>query len=153
VNHRRPALLAALPLLVSLSLPLSGCYGDVESFAKKAAKHSCKRLRECDQTVFDEEYGGDLERCRDSQYTDFLDAADLAEELGCDYVSDEAKQCDATIRDLKNECGDEADQDIADACEEVYDCPIGLELEPPTGLPTFVGGGLASWPEDAPPSP
>lgn len=130
MHARRPALLLALPLLASLSLPLSGCYSDVESFAKQASKHSCKRLRECDKAQFDDEYGGDLARCKDDSYTDFLDIADIAEAAGCDYVPDQARECDKAIRSLKNDCSDEADQDIGDACEEIYDCPLGLALDP-----------------------
>lgn len=152
MHARRPALLLALPLLASLSLPLSGCYSDAESFAKTASKHSCQRLRECDKAQFDEEYGGDLGRCKDESYTDFLDINDVAEEAGCDYVPDQAKECDKAIRSAKTDCSDAADQDIADACEEVYDCPIGLELDPPSTGPAsqIVTDSLASWPQDEP---
>jgi hypothetical protein len=152
MHPRRPALLVALPLFASLWLPLTGCYGDVESFAKKASKHSCKRLRECDKAEFDEEYGGDLERCKDATYTDFLDIHDTLEALGCDYVPDQAQECDAAIRSAKTECSDATDQDINDACEEVYDCPLGLELAPPATGPAsaLVGDALASWPESEP---
>lgn len=145
--HARPtALLLALPLLAALALPLSGCYSDPEAFAKTAAKHSCKRLRECDKTRFDDEYGGDLGRCKDDAYTDFLDIGDGLEALGCDYDPDGAAECDKAIRQAKSECSSDADQDIADACEEVYDCPIGLERAP--GGPTAIADALTSWPSD-----
>lgn len=150
MNVRRPALLASLPLLASLVLPLTGCYGDVESFAKTASKHSCKRLRECDKAVFDEEYGGDLERCKDESYTDFLAINDELEALGCDYVPDGGKECGNAIRKAKTDCSDSADEQIGDACEDVYECPIGLELDPPATTPAsdVVGEALASWPQE-----
>lgn len=148
MQARSPALLLALPLLASLAVPLTGCYSDVEAFAKKAAKHSCQRLRECDKTRFDDEYGGDLGRCRDDAYTDFLDLGDGLEALGCDYDPDGAAECDKAIRQAKSDCSDEADQDIVDACEEIYDCPIGLERAPEG--PSALAESLASWPADAP---
>jgi hypothetical protein len=154
VNLRRPALLASLPLLASLSLPLTGCYGDEEAFAKTTAKHSCKRLRECDKSQFDDMYGGDLQRCRDEQYTDFLDAADIAADFNCEYDSDQGQACGSTVRELKTDCSDDADRDIVDACEEVFDCPGLLQLDPPpTGPAALVLESLASWPEDGPSRP
>lgn len=152
MHARRPALLLALPLLASLSLPLSGCYSDVESFAKQAAKHGCKRLRECDKSRFDDEYDGDLGRCKDDAYTDYLDVNDTLEALGCDYAPDGAADCDKAIRQRKTDCSDEADQDILDACEDAYECPIGLALDPDgRGPAAAVGEALASWPEDEAP--
>jgi hypothetical protein len=152
MHSRGPVLLVALPLLASLALPLSGCYSDVESFAKVAAKHGCKRLRECDKARFDDEYDGDLGRCKDDAYTDYLDLNDMLETLGCDYSPDGAQDCDKMIRSLKTDCSDDADQDIVDACEDAYDCPLGLQLDPNGPGPAAAAGQiLASWPDDTSP--
>lgn len=134
--HLRGSALA-LPLLVSLSLPLAGCYGDPEGFAKNGAKHACKRARECDKSNFDEQYGGDLGRCKDELYTDYLDYNDALENLGCEYDPDAGQACASTIRKLKNDCSDDAEREIVDACglllDEIYDCPGPLERAPTHG--------------------
>ena len=125
----RPTFLVA-SVSILLSLPVGGCYDNVETFAKRAAKHGCKRMRECEQADFDDQYGGDLGRCRDERYTDFLNVHDnFLDEIGCDYVPDEAQECVATVRGNRNECSEAADDDIADACDRVYDCPGLLELD------------------------
>ncbi|MCX4245740.1 hypothetical protein [Paraliomyxa miuraensis] len=137
----------ALSLLSSLAL-LSGCYGDVESFAKTTAKHSCKRLAECQRADFEDRYGGDLERCRDETYTDFLNAYDIAQDFNCEYDPDEGKACGSTIKSLRGDCSDEADQDINDACEEIFDCPIGLVPDDSPTPGQLAAEALASFPPE-----
>lgn len=140
----RPTVLIA-SVSILLSLPVGGCYDNVETFAKRAAKHNCKRVRECQKSQFEDQYNGDLGRCRDEQYTDFLDLHDnLLGEL-CDYVPDEARECATTIRSYKKDCSDEADDDIADACDRVYDCPGLLEIDGEEVTP----GQLVSEPSQA----
>lgn len=150
MNVHRTALLFSVPLLATLCLPLTGCYGNPEAFAKNASKPFCKRVRECDRSLFEEEYGGDLDRCEDETYTDFLDYNDLLEDIGCDYDPGDGRHCGATIRSLKNDCSRDADQEITDACgallEEIYDCPRALELDPSELPVSPFAGGLATTP-------
>lgn len=152
MNLRPPALFTVLPLLASLSLPLAGCYADVESASKRGAKHVCKRMHECDRSQFDNEYNGDFGRCRDDKYTEYLDAHDAWEDLGCDYDPDDAKTCVETIKALTTDCSNDADREILDACglalEEIYDCP-GLLVPTPTDT---VPGQLASPPDEVEPT-
>lgn len=158
---RPPALLTALPLLASLSLPLSGCYGDVESFAKKGAKQYCRRLDTCNRAVFDDLYSGDMGRCRDDVYTDILDFDDVKDAAGCNYDPDDAKRCIQTAKELHDDCSSAAQSRIDDDCygdpisavlfapNEVYDCVGGLEAEPVDDAPgELVAPDDASWPED-----
>ncbi len=123
--------LTAFPLVL---IALSGCYGDKESFAKAAAKQSCKRLAECNRSVFDNQYKGDMDRCSDDVRTDLLDGFDALEALGCDYDPDQGRECIKVAKQLNNECSTDSDQDIGDACEEVFDCPgIPLPRTDPPG--------------------
>lgn len=157
---RPSALFTAATLLVGLSLPSSGCYSDVETFAKRGAKHWCHRLEECYRATFEDAYDGDMERCRNEVEESLLDFDDAQADLGCEYEPDDAKQCVETARSIKSDCSDEADQLMVDDCygnvlsaalfapSEVYHCGAGLELEPTEPDP----GALASWP-DAPEDP
>lgn len=152
---RAPALLTALPLLASLCLPLAGCYGDVETFAKRGAKHWCHRLEECYRASFDDLYDGDMDRCRDEVEENLLEFDHGQADRGCEYEPDDAKRCVQTARDVHDDCSDAADQLMTDHCygdplsaivfapSEVYHCSAPLEPEPEPGA-------LASWPDQAP---
>jgi hypothetical protein len=156
VIKRSPALLTAATLLVGLvSLPLSGCYSDVETFAKRGAKAWCQRLENCYRASFDDLYDGDMDRCRDEVEDNILDQDD--DVYGnCEYEPDDAKQCVKTARAIKDDCSDEADQLMVDDCygnalaavvfspAEVYHCEVGLQADPSEPDP----GALASWPDD-----
>jgi hypothetical protein len=142
------ALLAGFCLLTTL--PLSGCYGNVEYYAEKAAKHSCKRQRECQQADFERQWDGDLARCRDESAEFLLDADDVATDLGCEYVPEEARECVAVIRSARKDCTPEANDDIADACDRIYDCPgiLGRDGEVVTPGPRLSGDVNASFDAD-----
>ncbi|MCA9712068.1 MAG: hypothetical protein KDK70_39900 [Myxococcales bacterium] len=151
MSLRVPALLTGLSLL---SLPLCGCFANVEHFADKAAKHSCKRLRECRKADFEERYDGDLARCRDDQYTDFLDFHDnVLEELHCEYIPDEARECVSVMRAVNKDCSEAADDDISDACDRVYDCPGLLESADPASPSDLADPGAPADAEDASTAP
>lgn len=113
----------SLGLVICASL-LGGCYGNVDAFAKRAAALSCKRTKNCDGSAFDELYKGDMGRCKDDVEDNLHDQLDpLIDDAGCDYDAKEGRLCIKTANKLKNECSDDADQDIADDCAEVLDCP------------------------------
>lgn len=77
--------------------------------------------------IFDDEYGGDMGRCRDDLETDLLDGFDTLEDLGCEYDPKEARECIREARRLKSDCSDDASRDIVDACDRVFDCPGALD--------------------------
>lgn len=118
---RPPALLTAATLLVGLSLPLSGCYNDVDSFVVAKAKQDCKRMRECNRTQFEDNHHGDMGECRSELEDLYFDAVELAETLGLEYDPDAGKECIAVSRDLRNDCSDGASADIAEACDDLAD--------------------------------
>ena len=126
---RKPYALLSLAAIVLTT----GCTGTPEQFAKTAARLECKRSKECDKSFFDEEYGGDLGRCKGDREDFWLDLNDELDDIGCDYDKDEAKKCVKAVRSNKNDCSDDADEDIADECAEVWDCPSGLEFDPDEG--------------------
>lgn len=108
-----------LPLLASLSLPAAGCYSDVESFAFASAKQYCRRLEECNRGAFVDRYDGDMDRCRDDAEGNLLDEADRLELIGWEYDPDAGRECVQAQRDLRKDCSNEADQDIARVCDDV----------------------------------
>ena len=63
----------------------------------------------------------------------------MLEGHGCEYVAKEGRSCIKAARANKKECSDSAAQEIADACDEVYECDesmMGLELDG-APAPTF----------------
>ena len=121
MHSRSPALLVALPLLASLGLPLTGCYNDLDSFVVAKAKQDCRRMRECDRAAFDDNHRGEMGECRSDLEDLYFDAADVAEALGWEYDPDGGKECIQVSRKLHNDCSDEADADIAEACDDLAD--------------------------------
>lgn len=161
VSLPRPVLRAAL--CASLLLPLSACYGDAESFAKKSAKLYCQRLEACYRAQFEDRFNGDLERCRDDLYTDVLDFDDQQNNRNCEYDPDRGKQCIDTLRETKDDCSNDADQLIIDDCAgnpisaaflqpaEVYHCSAPQEAAPSDESPDELAAPEpASFPEDDP---
>ncbi len=152
MNRRAVALLTGLSFLL-----LPGCYGDVESFSKAAAKHNCRRQETCYRANFDDQYNGDMQRCRDDQYTDVLDFDDTQRDRGCEYDKDDGKRCIKTLKEFRDDCSDAADEAIFDDCigdlvgvvlglpAEVYVCNGALEFGP--DQPPVTSEELASWPE------
>lgn len=113
----------SLALVITASF-LGGCYGNIDSFSKRAAALSCKRTKECDGQVFEDQYKGDMGRCKDDVEDAYHDQFDpLIDDQGCDYDPKEGRKCIHTANKLKKDCSDDADQDIADDCAEVLDCP------------------------------
>lgn len=111
-------LLAALP--AALGLLCTSCYGDPDSFIVAKAKYDCIRLAECNRSFFEDAYNGDMAECR-QEVEDGLDSArDLLEALNQDYDQDEGQECISVSRSLKHDCSNNADDDIADACDRVY---------------------------------
>ena len=129
------------------SSSLGGCYSDVESFAERAARLDCKRLRECRKDVFEMEFDGDMGRCRDEFETVALNRADEFEEAGCDYVPEKARECIKAGRENKKECSESATEDILDACDRVFECPGGAGLQLDERSPTTLAA-----PDEAPSS-
>lgn len=82
--------------------------------------------------IFEDEFGGDMGRCRDSVESDLLDDIDGLEDLGCEYDPDEGRECIREARKLKSDCSEDASRDIVDACDRIFDCPgnLGLDDEP-----------------------
>lgn len=154
IPRRLAPSLIALPLLSALALP--GCYGNPESFAKKAAKLYCERYEVCYRANFDDQYDGDVAECRDDVFDHVTDYDELQSDNGCEYDRDRGQRCIKTMRDIRDDCSDNADERFYEDClgnllgaltltpAEVYTCAGGLSLEPVDDAP----GALAS-PEPA----
>jgi len=111
--------MVAVPLLASLSL--SGCYNDVESFVEASAKLDCKRMRECNNSAFVNNHRGEMAECRSDLEDAYFDAVDLLEGLGWEYDPDGGKECISAKRSLRNDCSNDASQEIAESCNDVAD--------------------------------
>ena len=107
------------PLALALTVLLSGCYSTVDSYVPALAKQHCKRLEECNQTLFDEAYGGDLRECRDQREDDLYMAADDLEMTSWEYDKHAGRDCIKAYRDRKGDCSVGADLEIADLCFDV----------------------------------
>lgn len=94
----------------------TACYGNSDSFIRAAAKHGCKRTRECEKSNFERLYEGDLGECRDDAEDAAQHAYDIAEDLGCEYVPEEGRECIKALRHLRRDCSADADQEIAQEC-------------------------------------
>jgi hypothetical protein len=107
-------------LLAGLALGvLFGCYSDEESFCQRWAKLSCVRLEECNKAAFENQYGDDRDDCRDDYENTCEQTAETLADLGCEYDPEEGRDCIHELYGNRNTCGNEADDDIHDACDRV----------------------------------
>ena len=134
----KPYALFSLAAFVVTLGATTGCAGNPEQLAKTKARMDCKRLKECNKAAFDDDYGGDLGRCKGAIEDDYLDIADDADDRGCDYDKENGQQCVKTSRKFKNDCSEDADREIAEDCDvygRLYDCPGLLDLDEPEESP------------------
>ena len=103
-------------LVGGLVLPTTGCYSSPEGFINGAAKHGCIRIRECEGSRFESQFDGDMGKCRDDQVDALEDAWDIAEDLGCEYLPDEGRECIAALRRNNRECTQDGDEEIVAEC-------------------------------------
>jgi len=114
--HRRRAEAA----FFIFALGSSGCYGNFDSFAQRLAKLQCKRFANCEPSDYADAYGDDHQRCRDDMEDALQDEAAIYELADLEYDSTEGRLCLETSYSARNDCGSDATEDIADACEEVF---------------------------------
>jgi hypothetical protein len=103
-----------------LLLLLASCYADSDAFARRSAKLSCVNLRECDGAAYDELFD-DMRQCRDELENQLQEAID---ELppSCEYQPDEGRDCIHAMYRNRKDCGDDVSDEIAEACERVFEC-------------------------------
>ena len=106
-----------------------GCVGTPDRLAKKVAKFDCQWLQKCEGTLFEEVYRSDMERCRNDLESSNQDAFDVLVDAGCEYDEQEARKCIRSARKEKSNCSLDSFEELADACEDVFDCPAGLGLD------------------------
>lgn len=132
-------------------MAVTGCYGNADSFITTKAKLDCKRIKECDRSRYDDAFNGDMGRCRDDIEDTLQDLNNIAELANCEYDPDEGRLCIKTSRALKKTCGSDADRDILDDCEEVFQgCGVGLERDPEDDWDELAPDELVSEPDDEP---
>lgn len=110
---------ATLFLFVA-GLTATACYpvNNEDAFASSSAKAGCRALQKCSLAGFLEEYR-DMADCVDERTDDNEEFNEIADDRGCDYDEDEAKNCIDALLEYASTCED-AD-DIADECEKVWD--------------------------------
>jgi hypothetical protein len=142
----------ARPLAMSLLglLFLDGCYGTPDSFIRRASKLDCVRLKECNEDIFEEQFHGEMDECRDS-FKDFAEQAfDDAEAAGCEYDADKGRDCIHTAYENRKDCSEDASAQISEDCADVLDCPGAQQVEPDDDA-TVVDSLMASVPPETQP--
>lgn len=112
-------MLRRLAVVTSLVVLYAGCYADTDSYVPALAKQSCKRQKRCDNGDFVDQHNGDMGRCRDDVEDDLFELEDLLLRGGWEYDQDAGQKCIATMKDFRTDCSDDADREIAEACNDV----------------------------------
>ena len=105
-------------------LTCTACYSQPDGFITAVAKHTCKRTRECNQSFFDNEYGGDMGACREDREEFAVGIFDAAENLDCEYIPEEGRECIAALRENRTDCSSDADEEILRECGLNFDLSI-----------------------------
>ena len=107
--------------LIAVALLAVGCgLGAIteDTLPARVAGPYCDNLRRCNRGYFDSEFS-DMADCVDETEEDFEDLVEEADDYGCDFDEDEARECVQSLR--SSSCEDWYEGDTLDDCSDVFD--------------------------------
>jgi hypothetical protein len=105
----------------------TSCYSNEDAFIQRLAKLGCVNADECEPEAFDEAFGS-MSECRDRTEDELHGRVDGLLDSGCEYIAENGRECIHATYHHRRDCGP-LSSEITDACDAVFVCPGGLELD------------------------